>query len=266
MSTSLLTTVQVERNGATAVLRLNRPEVRNAFDDVMIAEVDHAVRELGRDDTVRVIVVGAAGRAFCAGADLNWMRRMASFSDAENHADALRLANMLAALSTCPKPVIARIHGDCYAGGLGLAAACDIAIAADIAGFCLSEVKLGLIPATISPYVIAAMGERAAGRYMVTGERFSANEALRVGLVHAVVAAEQLDSQIATLVSGLLANSPHAMQEAKRLIRDISKRPIDAALIEDTAHRIASMRASLEGREGVGAFLERRRPAWFKDS
>ncbi|MBC7859588.1 MAG: enoyl-CoA hydratase/isomerase family protein [Burkholderiaceae bacterium] len=256
-------TLQVELNGAVASVWLDRPEVRNAFNDTTIAEITHAFHALGGDERVGVIVLGARGAAFCAGADLNWMKKMAGYSDGENRADAAQLAAMLSAIYTCPKPVVARVQGDCYAGGMGLVAACDIAVAAEPAQFCLSEVKLGLIPATISPYVIKAMGENAARRYFLTAERFSAIDALRIGFVHATCVDEDLDGAVGAIVKSLLANSPNAVREAKRLVRDVAGQPITPALIHDTVGRIAVIRASSEGREGVRSFLEKRKPSWL---
>ena len=242
---------------------LNRPDLRNAFNEQSIAELALAFDELGRNELVRAIVLGANGPAFCAGADLNWMKKMAGYSDSENRADAMRLADMLRTIYTCSKPVVAKVRGDCYAGGMGLVAACDIAVSVDTANFCLSEVKLGLIPATISPYVMKAMGEQAARRYFITAERFDAQEARRIGFVHEVVAAADLDTTVACIVQALANNSPNAVREAKKLVREIVGQPVTEALLEDTANRIAGIRASLEGREGVASFLEKRRPSWL---
>ena len=246
-----------------ATVTLNRPELRNAFNDHAIAELALAFDELGRNEMVRAIVLAANGPSFCAGADLNWMKKMAGYSHEENHDDALRLADMLRTIYLCPKPTVARVQGDCYAGGMGLVAACDIVVAVDSAGFCLSEVKLGLIPATISPYVIKAMGEQAARRYFLTAERFDAAEARRIGLAHEVVAADALDTTVAGVVRALVNNSPNAVKEAKTLVREIVGQDIDDALLADTAGRIAAIRASLEGREGVASFLEKRKPTWL---
>jgi methylglutaconyl-CoA hydratase len=243
---------------------LNRPDVRNAFNEQSIAELALAFDELGRNELVRAIVLAANGPAFCAGADLNWMKKMAGYSDSENRADAMRLADMLRTIYVCPKPVVAKVQGDCYAGGMGLVAACDVVVAVDTANFCLSEVKLGLIPATISPYVIKAMGEQAARRYFITAERFDANEARRIGFVHETVPAEELDTQVAAIVQALANNSPNAVREAKQLVREIVGQSVTEALLEDTANRIAGIRASLEGREGVASFLEKRRPSWLE--
>jgi methylglutaconyl-CoA hydratase len=246
-----------------ATVTLNRPDLRNAFNEGAIAELARVFDELGRNDAVRAIVLAANGPSFCAGADLNWMKKMAGYSHDENEADAMRLAEMLRTIYLCPKPVVARVQGDCYAGGMGLVAACDIVVASETAGFCLSEVKLGLIPATISPYVIKAMGEQAARRYFLTAERFDAAEAQRIGVAHDVVAPEALDATVAGIVKALVNNSPHAVRQAKTLVREIVGQPVDDALLLDTAGRIAAIRASTEGREGVASFLEKRKPTWI---
>jgi methylglutaconyl-CoA hydratase len=246
-----------------ATVTLNRPELRNAFNEETIAEIAMAFDELGLMDEVRAIVLAANGPSFCAGADLNWMKKMAGYSQPENQADALRLASMLRTIYYSPKPVVAKVQGDCYAGGMGLVAACDIVVASEGVNFCLSEVRLGLIPATISPYVIKAMGEQAARRYFLTAERFTAVEAKRLGLAHEVVATEELDNTVAAIVKALAANSPNAVREAKRLVREVSGVPIDDAMLADTADRIADIRASSEGREGVASFLEKRKPSWL---
>ncbi len=259
MSSSL----QIEARHAVAVIWLNRPEVRNAFNDATIAELTQAVDEAGCDPAVRAVLIAARGSAFCAGADLHWMKAMAGFSREQNVADAEKLAAMLNALYTCPKPVVARVQGDCYAGGVGLVAACDIAIAAREAHFCLSEVKLGLIPATVSPYVFRAMGERVGARYMLTAERFSAEEALRAGLVQGCVPLESLDAEVDRVLAHFRQASPQALADAKRLAREVAGESIDAALISDTAERIADARASDDGREGIAAFLEKRKPRWL---
>jgi methylglutaconyl-CoA hydratase len=247
-----------------ATITLNRPQVRNAFDEAAIADLAMAFDEAGQDAGVRAIVLAANGPAFCAGADLNWMKKMAACAadDAANVADAMRLADMLRTIYFSPKPVVAKVQGDCHGGGVGLVAACDIAVAGEGVHFALSEVKLGLIPAAISPYVVKAIGDRAARRYVVTAERFDAHEARRLGLVHEVVAPDALDATVAALVGALVANGPNAVREAKKLVRDIDGLPIDDVLLADTAGRIAAVRASPEGREGVAAFLEKRRPSW----
>jgi methylglutaconyl-CoA hydratase len=256
-------TLTCSRSGSLAVIHLNRPEVRNAFNETAIAEITDVFRTLGADAGVRAIVLAARGPAFCAGADLNWMKKLAAYTHDENRADAAQLAGMLRTIYLCPKPVVAKVQGDCYAGGMGLVAACDIAVAAEDANFCLSEVKLGLIPATISPYVIKAMGENAARRYFLTAERFSAQEAQRIGFVQAVVKADGLDASVDEIVKALVSASPNAVKEAKRLVREVAGMPLTDALIADTAERIAVIRASAEGREGVRSFLEKRKPGWL---
>ena len=257
------TTLNISIAGRLATITLDRPDVRNAFNESTIGEIALAFDELGRQYDVRAIVLAANGPAFCAGADLNWMKKMAGYSYAENNADALKLADMLRTIYLCPKPVVAKVQGDCYAGGMGLVAACDIVVAVEEANFCLSEVKLGLIPATISPYVIKAMGENAARRYFLTAERFGAREAHRIGFVHELVAAGDLDHKVADIAKALTGNSPHAVAAAKVLVRDVAGLPVSDALIADTALRIANIRASDEGREGVASFLEKRKPSWL---
>ena len=256
-------TLDISIDGKVATITLNRPDVRNAFNETTIAEIKQAFEEVGGNESVRAIVLAANGPAFCAGADLNWMKKIAGYTHAENNADALQLAQMLRAIYLCPKPVVAKVQGDCYAGGMGLVAACDIIVAVDAANFCLSEVKLGLIPATISPYVIKAMGENASRRYFLTAERFSAQEALRIGFAHEVVIAEMLDAKVAEIVKALVNNSPNAVQQAKALVREVAGRPVNDALLADTAERIAHIRASEQGREGVQSFLEKRKPNWL---
>jgi methylglutaconyl-CoA hydratase len=257
-------TLELQRDGHLATVILNRPEVRNAFNETTIAEITQAFRALGQDDSVRAIVLAARGPAFCAGADLNWMKKMADYTPDENRADAAQLAAMLRTIYECPKPVVAKVQGDCYAGGMGLVAACDIAVCVDEANFCLSEVKLGLIPATISPYVIKAMGENAARRYFLTAERFSATEAKRIGFVHEVVAAAVLDEPVAAIVKALVTNSPNAVRQAKVLVREVGGMPLTETLIADTVEGIAQIRASSEGRDGVRSFLEKRKPCWLQ--
>jgi methylglutaconyl-CoA hydratase len=242
---------------------LNRPEVRNAFNDAAIAELTRIFTELAQDAGLRAIVLGGHGKAFCAGADLGWMRSMADYSWEQNRADAQALADMLWAVYRCPVPVVGRIHGDCYAGGVGLAAVCDVLVAAEEAHFCLSEARLGLLPATISPYVIAALGPQASRRYFVTAERFSANEAHALGFVHEVCTASTLDAKVDEIIASLTANGPMALRACKALVQDVSGQPITPALREETARRIADIRASAEGKEGVQSFLNKRRPAWL---
>ncbi|MGY8905029.1 MAG: enoyl-CoA hydratase/isomerase family protein [Burkholderiales bacterium] len=257
-----MSTLLIEQTAHVARITLNRPEVRNAFNDAVIAELTQAVLELGAREDVRCIVLAANGSAFCAGADLNWMRRMADYTREQNRADAAALAEMMRTLYACPKPTVARIQGDVYAGGTGLVAACDIAISVDTAQYCLSEVKLGLIPATISPYVIRAMGARAAHRYFLTAERFSAQTAHRIGFVHEVVSAEALDAKVDELVQALVNTGPQAMRACKQLVQDVAQRDIDADLIAMTVGGIADIRVSPEGREGVASFLQKRKPNW----
>ena len=254
--------LKISRDGHLAYVTLDRAEVRNAFDDTTIVEMTAAFRALADDAEVRVIVLAANGPAFCAGADLNWMKKMAGYSDDENRADALGLATMLHTIYSCKKPVVARVQGDAYAGGVGLVAVCDIAVAADTAHFCISEARLGLMPATIAPYVIRAIGPRAAHRYFITAERFDAEQACAIGLVHQVVSVDQLDGAVQNLAQAIVANSPDAVVECKKLAVDLAGKPIDEALIGETAERIARVRASEQGREGVRSFLEKRRPAW----
>jgi methylglutaconyl-CoA hydratase len=256
-------TLDVRVEGATASVWLNRPEVRNAFNETTIAELTEVFGALDACEQVRAVVLGAHGVSFCAGADLNWMKKMAGYSREENLADAAGLAAMLRAIHDCSKPVVARVQGDCYAGGMGLAAACDIVVAAEGVHFCLSEVKLGLTPATISPYVIRAIGAQAARRYFLTAERFTAAEARRLGLAHEVVHAEALDDTVNGLVKALLAASPAAVAAAKLLVRDVADQPLTDALVADTVARIADIRASEQGREGVRSFLEKRKPSWL---
>jgi methylglutaconyl-CoA hydratase len=247
-----------------ATVTLNRPEVRNAFNDEVIVELTAAFLALSDRDDVRAVVLAANGSAFCAGADLNWMKRMATYTRDENLADGRGLARMLEVIYTCPKPTVARIQGDVYAGGMGLVAACDMAVAAEGAHFCLSEVKIGLIPATISPYVIRAMGSRAAHRWFLTAERFSAAQAHGMGLVHEVVPADQLDAQVQAITGALVTAGPDAMRACKRLLHEVGGREITPGLIDRTVEGIADIRASQEGREGIRAFLEKRKPAWLQ--
>lgn len=242
---------------------LNRPDVRNAFNDQVIAEMTAVFRDLSADTQLRVVVLAAHGKAFCAGADLNWMRTMAGYSWQQNHADAQKLAGMLWTLEQCPVPIVARVQGDCYAGGMGLACVADVLVASDNVTFCLSEARLGLLPATISPYVIRAMGVQPARRYMVTAERFSAMQAQAMGMVHELVTPDALDAKVSGIVNALVANGPQAVRACKKLVQDVAGRPIDAPLREDTARRIADIRASDEGKEGIASFLNKRAPNWL---
>jgi methylglutaconyl-CoA hydratase len=258
-----MSALTITNQGAIRTITLSRPDVRNAFNDEVIAELKTAFTEAGLADDVRCVVLAADGPAFCAGADLNWMRRMADYTRDENLADAGQLAAMLRAIYECPKPTIARVQGDVFAGGVGLVAACDMAVSVDTATYCLSEVKLGLIPATISPYVIRAMGARASHRYFLTAERFSAAEAHRIGLVHEVVAADALDTKVTELTSALVSASPNAVRACKRLVQDVAEREIDDALVAHTVAGIADIRSSVEGKEGVQSFLQKRKPSWL---
>jgi methylglutaconyl-CoA hydratase len=257
-----MTTLDIQIQGHVARVFLNRPEVRNAFNDSVITELADTFTRLGNDPDLRAIVLGGHGKAFCAGADLNWMKSMAGYGWEDNRADATRLAEMLWAVYACPLPVVGRLQGDCYAGGMGLAACCDVLIAAEGIHFCLSEARLGLLPATISPYVMRAMGEQAARRYFVTAERFSAAQAQAMGFVHEVVTADALDAKVDEITALLVANGPAAVNACKRLVQDFAGREINQDLRAETARRIADIRASDEGREGVQAFLNKREPAW----
>ncbi len=249
--------------GGTTTVTLNRPDVRNAFNEEVITELTAVLLELGKRPEVRCVVLAGNGPAFCAGADLNWMKRMADYTREENLEDAGALARMLEVLYKIPKPTVARVHGDTYAGGMGLVAACDIAVAADTVNFCLSEAKLGLLPATISPYVIRAMGARAAHRWFLTAERFSAVEAHRIGFVHEVVPAGELDAKVGEIVQALVNAGPEAVKACKQLVHDVAEREITAGLVRRTVEGIADIRASDEGREGVRSFLEKRKPNWL---
>ena len=255
--------LSITQTGPVARITLTMPEIRNAFSDEVIQAITEAFADVGARADVRAVVLAAEGPAFCAGANLNWMRRMADYTREENLADASKLAAMLRTIAECPKPTIARVQGDVYAGGMGLVAACDMAVSVDTAWYCLSEVKIGLAPATISPYVIRAMGARAAQRYFLTAERFTAAEAHRIGFVHEVVAADALDTKVDELLKALTSASPAAVVACKTLVADVVGRDIDEGLIAYTVEAIADIRASAEGREGVQAFLNKRKPAWL---
>lgn len=254
----------VEKRNMVAIVTLNRPEVRNAFDDILIANLTNAFLDLEKDEAVRAVVLAGAGPAFCAGADLNWMKRMAGYGYEQNLADAEALARMLRTLDRLSKPTIARVHGPAYAGGVGLVAACDIAIGSHEAEFCLTEVKLGLSPATISPYVVRAMGERLARRYFLTGEVIDAGEAYRLRLLSDVASKEELDGAVNALLGHLVVGGRAAQAKIKDLVRTVAAGPADDAMIADTARRIAEIRVSPEGREGIASFLEKRKPDWVK--
>lgn len=254
----------VEKRNMVAIVTLNRPEVRNAFDDVLIANLTKVLLDIEKDEAVRVMVLAGAGSAFCAGADLNWMKRMAGYGYEQNLADAKALAQMLKTLDRLSKPTVARVHGPAYAGGVGLVAACDIAIGSHEAEFCLTEVKLGLSPATISPYVVRAMGERLARRYFLTGEVIDAGEAYRLRLLSDVASKEELDGAINAILGHLVVGGRAAHAKIKDLLRSVAAGPADDAMIADTAQRIAEIRVSPEGKEGIASFLEKRKPAWVK--
>ncbi len=250
------------QNGVTA-LTLNRPDVHNAFDEAMIAELTDSFNAVAGDETVRAVVLRGNGKSFSAGADLNWMKRMVGFDEAENFADASRLALLLHTIDTCPKPVIARVHGNAFAGAIGLIACCDLAVAVKEAEFAVTEVRLGLIPAVISPYLIRAMGARQARRWFLTAERFPAEQALAMNLVHEVVTADELDPCVDHWLDAIRKAGPHALSAAKLLVRAVDQTP-SPEIVEDTARRIAAIRASAEGKEGVASFLEKRKPGWVQ--
>jgi methylglutaconyl-CoA hydratase len=256
--------IEVRHEGPVAHLWINRPERHNAFDEGLIHDANILLDKVSSNSAVRVIVIGGRGESFCAGADLEWMRRAAALQGDANFHDARTLAALLYAVASCPKPVIARVHGSAYGGGVGLIAACDIAIGVPEAQFALTEVRLGLAAATMAPYVVGAIGARRARRLVLTGERFSAAQAREYGLLHEVVPAASLDSEIERLIELLLAGGPHAQAIVKDVMREIEGEPLSPALVQDTARRLAEVRISREGREGVAAFLEKRRPAWMK--
>jgi methylglutaconyl-CoA hydratase len=265
-STPSLETLDVDVRNSVALVALNRPELHNAFNETLIAELTAVLQALDADAAVRAVVLTGHGKSFCAGADLNWMKKMAGYGAAENLADAQALALMLRTLNGLSKPTVACVRGAAFGGGVGLVACCDIAVAAHDAIFSLSEAKLGLIPATISPYVIEAIGARQARRYFLTAERFTAAEAFRIGLVHDIVPGPELDARINELLGDLLVAGPAAQLECKALIRGVAHRSIDADVIAGTAEHIAAVRASPEGKEGVAAFLGKRPPKWVPAS
>jgi methylglutaconyl-CoA hydratase len=253
--------VSVDGRGI-ATVSLNRPSVHNAFDDVLIGELTQVLQRLSNDSDMRAVVLTGSGQNFSAGGDLNWMRRMAKYGEAENFADAMALAALLRTLNEMPMTTVARVNGAAFAGGVGLVSCCDIAIAAEEAIFCISEVRLGLVPATISPYVVAAIGSRAARRYFLTAERFSAAEAHRIGLVHEVVPRATLNAAVETILAAILEGSTQAQARSKRLIAEVLGRPVTPEILELTAHAIADARASAAGQEGLAAFFDKRNPAW----
>lgn len=254
--------IQTEFAQGIALIWLNRPATRNAMNGTLIAELTDAVGAAIDDDAVRAIVLAGRGKAFCAGADLNWMKTAREMTPEEAREDSFRLARLLRLLYESPKPTVARVHGPAFAGGMGLVAACDIAVASHDARFCLSEAKLGMIPAMISPYVLKAMGESRARRYFLSAEVFDAAEAYRIGFVHELAPAEELDATVNAILGHLVMGSPSALAECKRLVRDMTGQPIDDALTAETVARIAAARASDDAQEGIAAFFEKRKPAW----
>ncbi|WP_026873089.1 enoyl-CoA hydratase-related protein [Inquilinus limosus] len=257
-----MSAVRIEIENGVGTVVMDRPDRHNAFDEHVIADLTAAFARFGADDSVRAVVLRGAGKSFSAGADLDWMRRMAAYDEAANLADARALAALMRTIDMLPKPTVALVHGAAYGGGVGLVACCDIAIATEAASFSLSEVKLGLIPAVISPYVVRAIGARAARRYFLTAERFDAVEARRLGLVHELVAGDGLEEAARQVMAALRGNGPAAVRAAKDLIAAVAGRP-PAEVEEDCARRIAAIRAGEEGREGVAAFLEKRKPSWL---
>lgn len=255
-------TLEIEVNKGVATVWMSRPDVHNAFNAQLIADLTAACRQLDADEAVRVVVLAGRGKSFSAGADLNWMKAAGQASEAENFADAMKLAGMLRTLAEMEKPTIARVHGAALGGGMGLASACDICVAGERAVFATSEVKFGIIPAAISPYVIRAIGERQAYRYFQTAERISAARAAELGLAHEAVAGDDLDAKVAEIVEALLQGGPKAQAAAKALIRAVANRPVSDAVVEDTARRISRLRATPEAREGLTAFLDKRPAEW----
>lgn len=255
-------TLEIQREGGVATIWMNRPDVHNAFNAQLIADLTAACRALDADARARVVVLGGRGKSFSAGADLNWMKAAGEASEADNFADAMRLAGMLRTLSEMSKPTIARVHGAALGGGMGLASACDICIASERAVFATSEVKFGIIPSAISPYVIRAIGERQAYRYFQSAERIQAARAAELGLAHEVVGADALDAKVQEVVAALLEGGPKSQAAAKQLIRAVANHPVNDALVEETARRIAALRVTPEAREGLDAFLAKRPAAW----
>jgi methylglutaconyl-CoA hydratase len=248
-------------HGPVATITLNRPEVHNAFGDEIIAELTLAFSDLSRDESVRVIVLTANGKSFSAGGDLNWMRRAAGYSREENIADAERAASMFRILDECPKPTIAKVQGSAFAGGIGLIACCDIAFAVDHAEFAITEVRVGLVPGVIAPYLVRAVGVRQMRRWTLTAQRMSAAEAHRIGLVHGIVPAKDLDAVVAAEAQALMQGGPASIASAKSLIGMVA-RPLDSGVIAESVERIADQRASDEGKDGIAAFLDKRPPSW----
>ena len=255
--------LEIELNGPVATLWMNRPDLHNAFDETLIAELTAACVALDGDDDIRVVVLAGRGKSFSAGADLNWMKRATNNGLSENLDDARALAGMLRTLAEMKKPTIARVQGAALGGGMGLASACDIAVASTKAVFATSEVKFGIIPSAISPYVLRAIGARQATRYFQSAERIDAVRAREIGLMHETVEPEQLDAKVQEIVASLLQGGPQAQAAAKNLIRAVNGQPVNDTLVEDTAHRIAHLRATAEAREGISAFLEKRPANWI---
>ncbi len=255
---------QIDSRGVAQVT-LNNPDKHNAFDDQMIIELTNAFNALAANANVRIMLLKSEGKSFSAGADLDWMKRMASYSYQQNLNDARALAAMLKALHQMPIPTIARVQGAAFGGAVGLISCCDIALASSNASFALSEVKIGLVPSTISPYVIAAIGERHAKRYFMTAERFDANTALQIDLVHEAVEKSLLDDKVEQLITAILSNGPEAVVAAKQLVFAVSGKAVDSSLIEHTCEVIAGIRVSAQGQEGLSAFLDKRKPNWLKD-
>jgi len=256
------TCLKLTRAGAVATVTLDRPAVRNAFDDALIAELTAAFGELAGDASVRAIVLTGAGPVFCAGADVNWMKRSISYTKDQNKTDALKMSGMFRAIDECPKPVLGRVNGLCFGGGMGLVACCDVVVSVDTAQFAFTEVKLGIVPAVISAYVAPKIGASAARRYFLTAETFGPEEARRLGLVHEVVTADRLDAKVGEVAAAILKNGPEAVATAKALIPQVLAKPRPDA-IEFTASLISRVRTSPEGQEGLGAFLDKRKPSWL---
>ncbi|MBS1247649.1 MAG: enoyl-CoA hydratase/isomerase family protein [Proteobacteria bacterium] len=257
-------TLEIERQNSVATIWMNRPDRHNAFDENLIAELTAAFQALETDESVRVAVLAGRGKSFSAGADLNWMKRAAGYTVEQNLADARQLATMLRTLAELRKPTIARVHGAALGGGMGLAAACDLCVASTAASFATSEARFGLIPATIGPYVLRAIGARQASRYFLTAERMDARRAWELGLAHELTEPDELDARIRDIVNALVAGGPQAQAAAKDLLRALADRPVDDALVKDTAQRIARIRATPEAKEGLSAFLEKRPPNWME--
>lgn len=251
-----MSAILVEKNQSLATITLNRSEKHNAFDDALISDLIQTLNMLRDDDSVRIVMLASTGKSFSAGADLTWMQRMIHYNYEENCADAEKLAQLLFDLYHFPKPTLAKIQGSVFGGGVGLVACCDIAISVEHAQFCFSEAKLGLIPATIGPYIIQALGARASARWFMTAETFSAQKAQSLGLLHEVVAADQLDASCQKIIHAILQNGPLAVLQCKQLVHDLTDHPFDRTLISETARRIATIRVSAEAQTRLAAFLE----------